>query len=85
MGWTKLHWVDGPWPGKIALAARPRGGDWLDDEIAGWQQSGVTTVVSMLEPAEEKDLELSGEQSSVLAHGMAFRSLPIEDREVPRS
>jgi len=21
---TKLYWVDGPWPGKLALAARPR-------------------------------------------------------------
>jgi len=26
---TELHWVDGPWPGRLAVAARPRGGDWL--------------------------------------------------------
>ncbi len=31
---TTLYWVRGPWPGKLALAARPRGGEWLDDEIA---------------------------------------------------
>ena len=30
---TKLYWVDGPWLGKLALAARPRGGDWLCDEL----------------------------------------------------
>lgn len=28
--WTPLHWVTGPWPGKLAHAARPRG-PWLSD------------------------------------------------------
>ena len=22
-----LYWIDGPWPGKLAVAARPRGGE----------------------------------------------------------
>ena len=30
--------------GKLALAARPRGDDWLEDEIAGWRREGVDTV-----------------------------------------
>jgi hypothetical protein len=46
---TELHWVDGPWRGKLALAARPRGGDWLRNEISSWLGSGVATVVSLLE------------------------------------
>src|SRR5437660_6757367 len=25
---TKFYWVNGPWNGKLALAGRPRGGDW---------------------------------------------------------
>lgn len=32
---TNLHWVNGPWPGRFALAARRRGDDWLEEEIAG--------------------------------------------------
>ena len=56
---TELHWVPGPWPGRLALAARPRGGDWLEDEMAAWKQSGVDTVFSLLTAAEEHDLDIA--------------------------
>jgi len=82
---TKLHWVDGPWPGRLALSSRPRGGDWLDDEIASWQRSGVATVFSLLTPEEECDLGVEHEASEVKARGMQFVSLAIPDRQVPRS
>lgn len=85
MIWTQLHWVDGPWPGKLALAARPRGGEWLDDEIQGWQKEGIAAVVSLLTPEEELDLDIAAEASTVTAHGMKFCSFPISDRQVPDS
>jgi hypothetical protein len=44
---TNLYWVDGPWTGKLALAARPRGGDWLEDEIANWEREEVDAVLSL--------------------------------------
>jgi hypothetical protein len=50
--WTNLYWVDGPWPGKLALAARPRGGDWLGDEVVSWKRNGVDAVLSLLTPEE---------------------------------
>jgi protein-tyrosine phosphatase len=83
--WTELHWVDGPWPGKLALASRPRGGDWLEEEMAGWRRSGIDTVLSLLTPEEEKDLDLKREAHEAKAHGMKFASLPIPDRQVPNS
>ena len=52
--WTELYWVDGPWLGKLALAARPRGGDWLEDEMANWRRAGIDTVLSLLTPEEEQ-------------------------------
>jgi protein-tyrosine phosphatase len=82
---TRLFWIEGPWPGKLALAARPRGDDWLADEMAAWRQAGVGTVLSLLTEEEEEALGLGGEAEEVRAHGMAFRSFPIEDRQVPRS
>ena len=82
---TKLYWVGGPWPGKLALAARPRGDDWLEDEIAGWRREGVDTVLSLLTSDEEKDLGLSNEARLVKARGMRFVAFPIPDREVPDS
>jgi protein-tyrosine phosphatase len=83
--WTELYWVDGPWQGKLALASRPRGGDWLEDELAGWQRTGIDTVLSLLTPEEEQELDLKREAHETKARGMRFASLPIPDRQVPTS
>jgi len=82
---TELHWVEGRWPGKLAVGPRPRGGDWLEDEVANWQGAGVNEVVSLLTAEEEVSLDLSKEKSLVTGHGMNFVSFPIPDRQVPRS
>lgn len=82
---TELHWVDGPWPGKLAVASRPRGGDWLEDEIASWRRAGIDTVLSLLTSDEEQSLDLNSEAGAVKARGMDFMSLPIPDRQVPGS
>ena len=83
--WTDLHWVEGPWPGKLALAARPRGGEWLRDELGNWRLEGVHTVFSLLTPEEEQDLDLIHEKRETQAQGMTFISFPIPDRQVPDS
>jgi len=85
MVWTTLHWVDGQWPGKLALAARPRGGEWLEDEITSWRLRGIDTVCSLLTPDEEEDLDLAHEKIQAEAQGMKFLSFPIHDRQVPES
>ena len=85
MNGTQLYWVDGAWPGKLALAARPRGGDWLEDEISAWKRNGVDVVLSLLTNEEERDLDLAKEASTVRSQGMEFLSLPIPDRQVPYS
>jgi protein-tyrosine phosphatase len=82
---NELHWVKGPWSGKLALAARPRGGDWLRDEMEGWKQAGVDTIVSLLTSDEELEFKLNDEGVDARAKGMTFLSLPIRDRQVPHS
>jgi hypothetical protein len=82
---TTLHWIEGPWPGRLALAARPRGGDWLDDEIAGWRRRGVDTVFSLLTPEEEGDLDLTAEETAAKSRGIRFFRFPILDRQTPDS
>jgi protein-tyrosine phosphatase len=83
--WTTLHWVAGPWVGRLAIAARPRGGEWLDDEMANWRQNGVHTIVSLLTPEEDRDLDLAQERERARVNGLRFLSLPIADRQVPQS
>jgi protein-tyrosine phosphatase len=80
-----LHWINGPWPGRLAVAARPRGGDWLADEVASWKRQGVGAVLSLLTPQEEKDLELAEEAGLMELEGLIFSSFPIPDRQVPNS
>jgi protein tyrosine phosphatase (PTP) superfamily phosphohydrolase (DUF442 family) len=83
--WKELHWVDGPWPGKLAVAPRPRGGEWLEDDLASWRRAGIGTVLSLLTPDEEHDLDFGREASAARAQGITFKSLPIPARGVPNS
>src|SRR5260370_31543813 len=83
--YTELHWVEGAWPGRLAVSARPRGGDWLDEELASWRKSGVDEVVSLLTPDEVETLELQNEATHSWGAGMRFRSFPIVDRWIPAS
>jgi len=82
---TKLYWLNGPWKGRIALAARPRGGDWLKEDVADWKRAGIQAVLSLLTPEEQKELELQDEPDEVRKHGLKFSSFPIPDMQVPRT
>jgi len=82
---TELYWIEDSWAGRLAIAARPRGGDWLDDETIAWQCAGVAQVVSLLTSDESADLDLTGEAEHCKARGISFLSFPIADRGVPSS
>jgi len=80
---TRLYWIGGPWPGKLAIAARPRGADWLENEVREWKSAGVNTVLSLLTLDEERDLGVAAEPQVAKTLGLRFLSLPIPDRQVP--
>ena len=80
-----LFWIPGPWPGRLAISARPRGGDWLEDEAKSWRRAGIDLVVSLLENEEASQLELLDERTRVEDSGIEFMSFPIRDRGVPDS
>jgi hypothetical protein len=82
---TELYWIDGPWQGKLAILPRPRGGDWLEDEVRGWRAAGVDVIVSLLTSDEVADLDLAQESALCEAYGIDFWSFPIVDRSVPAS
>jgi protein-tyrosine phosphatase len=83
--YTQPFWIEGKWPGGIAVSPRPRGGDWLEDEMKRWRRQGVDVVVSLLMPEEIEEFELQQEQSYCEQCGMLFCSLSIIDRSLPNS
>jgi hypothetical protein len=81
----EVYWIRDIEPLRLALMPRPRGGEWLEDEVAGWKGMGVDVVVSLLHPYEAHELEILEEESLCSAHGIKYRSFPIQDRGVPES
>jgi len=81
---TEIYWIKDIEPLRLAVMPRPRGGDWLRDEIAGLKSEGVGLVVSLLHEYEIQELALSGEGSECSALGIEYRSFPIRDREMPQ-
>jgi protein-tyrosine phosphatase len=82
---VKVFWVPGRWQGRLGILPRPRGGDWLGDEMTAWREAGIDVVVSLLEPEEEVQLVLEGEAAAASTSGIEFRAFPTPDRGVPAS
>jgi protein-tyrosine phosphatase len=81
----ELRWIKEIAPHRLAISPRPRGGDWLAGDIAAWHAAGVDTVISLIDGAEERELELEQEALLCRTYGVEFVSFPIKDRSVPSS
>lgn len=82
---TPIYWIDGPWPGRVGIMPRPRGGDWLEEEIQAWRDLGVHTLVSTLTEDEITDLDLAQEAEICRRNGVEYLNFPIMDRGMPDS
>jgi len=70
-------------PGRLATMARPRGGDWLADEMAGLRTQGVDALVCALTDSELVELRLTAEPELARQAGLTYISFPIPDRDAP--
>jgi len=80
---SRLHWIELPAAGRIAISARPRAEDWLETEVGEWKASGLDMVVSLLESDEVSELGLQREAELCRSSGIEFLAFPIPDRGVP--
>ena len=78
-----IFWIGDTNAPHLAIVMRPRGEDWLEDELIRIGRSGVEAVVSLLEPFEADMLGLGREEVLARAAGLEFLSYPIPDRQVP--
>jgi len=70
---------------RLAILPRPRGNDWLADDIAAARRAGVDVIVSTLTNEETEELGLSDEAECCRRSNVQFLSFPIADRSLPRS
>jgi protein-tyrosine phosphatase len=82
---AELYWICKIENGRLATMPRPRGGDWLEDEISSLKQSGVDALISLLENHENHELDLEREEACCENAGILFLSYPIRDRCIPSS
>lgn len=81
---TKIYWIHSFENGaRIGIMARPRGGDWLEDEIIYCKRQKVDLLVSLLDAEEIRELELKREAAFCVTHGITFLHFPIKDRSIP--
>ena len=81
----EIYWVPEMKAARLAVMPRPRGDDWLGDEVSGWHAAGIDHVVSLLEMHEVRELGLAEEAALCEQNGVGFVSFPIADRSVPSS
>ena len=63
---------------------RPRGGDWLDDDVAALARNDVGVLVSLLCDDENIELGLECEADACSRSNIELVSLPVPDLGVPR-
>jgi protein-tyrosine phosphatase len=76
---TELYWIEDD----VAILLRPRGGDWLSDEILDWKRDGLNVIVSLLDANEVRELGLTNEAKAVQSASLTFISFPVTDFGVP--
>lgn len=80
---ASIYTVSRTGPGRLSTMARPRGGEWLEDEMRALRDAGADVLVSMLAGSEARELELGLETDAAQAAGLRFVALPTPDRGLP--
>jgi protein-tyrosine phosphatase len=80
-----VYWVGSERSLRLAIVPRPRGGDWLEDDLRALRREGLDILVSMLTSPETEELGLARESLACKEAGIEYLSFPIPDRQVPES
>lgn len=83
---SNIYWINHPnlKQNSIGTMARPRGGDWLEDEIRWLKIKKVDCLVSLLESSEIWELELQKEKELCEKYDIEFINFPIKDIHIPK-
>jgi len=82
---STIYWIaeDEIAKNNLGIMARPRGNDWLEDEIIKLKHLDVNCVISLLEQSEIYELEIEKEELYCKNNQITFINYPIKDRGLP--
>jgi protein-tyrosine phosphatase len=80
---AEIYWITDLGSHRLATMPKPRGGDWLDDEIISLREMSVDVLVSTLTDEEIVEVALSDEPFSCARNGIEFLRFPIPDHTAP--
>lgn len=82
--YTKVYWTHQFENGaKLGIMPRPRGNEWLEEEILKLSKQGAMIWVSLLESHEISELGLKEQPSLCSKYGIGYINFPIVDRGIP--
>lgn len=80
----KIYWLyEFSSSARLGIIARPRGNEWLEDEILSLGKQNVKVVISLLEQDEITELGLRKEAELCIKHNIQYINFPIPDRGTP--
>lgn len=84
---TRIYWINEKVIGEnlLGIMPRPRGGDWLEDEIDWMKRKGIDYLISLLEKEEINELGLEHQRKLCEKYGLEYLNFPIKDVSVPRN
>jgi len=83
---VKIYWIETfANNARLGIMVRPRGNDWLDDEIASLKKQNVNHLVSLLESIEIEELGLKQEKYICAKYDIDFSNFSIPDRDIPNN
>lgn len=82
---TKIYWLhEFSNLARLGIMARPRGEDWLEDEIFGVKKQDVQVMVSLLERNEITELGLGRQADLCSKYDIEYVNFPIPDKGTAR-
>src|SRR5437868_6419751 len=80
---VEIFEVDSPYPGRLSVCYRPRGGSFLQTDVHTLRAGGWDVLVSALQPAEVVELQLGAVAEHCAEHGVEYYPFPIGNLQVP--
>jgi protein-tyrosine phosphatase len=79
-----LHVIAGPFPGRLATIAHPRGDVWPAGYLSELASAGVNVLVSALTAAEQQRLGFAGTAAEAAEANVEFIPFPVAEGVGPR-